>query len=209
MQLRSDSFHPYAHLASRLAFAEYDPGAHARLAGNRNPHLAWSNFPKETKSFAVLCYDPDVPSEGSRVNREGMTVPIDLRRVDFFHWVLCDLPPTVKSIAEGSHSDAVTPRGKPVGKSPSGGLQGLNDYTGWFASDLEMRGDYAGYDGPCPPWNDERVHGYRFSVFALDVPTLGLSGRFTGHDVRRAMAGHILEEATQIGVYAIYPGAKL
>ena len=209
MQLRSDSFHPYAQLDSRLAFAEYDPGTHVRLAKNRNPHLAWSNFPKETQSFAVLCWDPDVPSEGSRVNREGMTVPIDLRRVDFFHWVLVDLPVTCRSIAEGSHSDGVTPRGKALGRSASGGLQGLNDYTGWFASDLEMRGDYAGYDGPCPPWNDERVHGYRFTVYALDVPSLGLSGRFGGQDVRRAMAGHVLAEAQILGIYAIYPGAKL
>ena len=209
MQLRSDSFNPYARLEARLAFAEYDPSNHVRLAGNRNPHLAWSNFPKETQSFAVLCYDPDAPSEGSRVNREGTTVPIDLRRIDFFHWVLCDLPPTTRAIKEGAYSDGVTTRGKAVGKSSHGGIQGLNDYTSWFANDVDMRGDYGGYDGPCPPWNDERVHGYRFTVYALDVPTLKLQGRFTGQDVRAAMVGHILAEATMIGIYAIYPGARL
>jgi hypothetical protein len=70
-----------------------------------------------------------------------------------------------------------------------------------------MSGTYGGYDGPCPPFNDARVHGYRFAVYALDVPTLGLSGAFTGDDVRRAMAGHVLAEAKILGTYAIHPGA--
>jgi hypothetical protein len=41
--------------------------------------------------------------------------------------------------------------------------QGVNDYTGWFANDPDMAGEYYGYDGPCPPWNDERVHTYVFT----------------------------------------------
>ena len=32
-----------------------------------------------------------------------------------------------------------------------------------------MSGDYFGYDGPCPPWNDSIVHHYVFTVYALDV----------------------------------------
>ena len=47
----------------------------------------------------------------------------------------------------------------------------------------------------------------KFAVYALDVPTLGLSGAFTGADVRRAMAGHVLAEAKLLGTYAIHPGA--
>jgi len=209
MQLRSDSFYPYARLDISLAFTQYDPSTHVRMGGNRNPHLAWNDVPKDTKSFALLCWDIDVPSEASRVNREGMTVPIDLKRAEFFHWVLCDLPADLRSIPEGAHSDGITPRGKKVGATPQGGLQGLNDYTGWFANDDDMRGEYGGYDGPGPPWNDERVHGYRFGLYALDVPSLGLSGRFTGYDVRKAMQGHVLEHTLMVGVYAIYPGAKL
>src|SRR3546814_13406313 len=30
-----------------------------------------------------------------------------------------------------------------------------------------MEGRYLGYDGPCPPWNDERVHRYHFEVIAM------------------------------------------
>ena len=42
-----------------------------------------------------------------------------------------------------------------------------------------MSGDYFGYDGPCPPWNDALVHRYVFTLYALDVATLGLQGPFT------------------------------
>ena len=61
-----------------------------------------------------------------------------------------------------------------------GAKQGINDFTGWFAGDAAMSGDYYGYDGPCPPWNDDLLHHYHFRVYALDVPTLGISGRFDG-----------------------------
>lgn len=203
MHLRSSSFRPYDFLDPRLAFATADPKTHARLSGNRNPHLEWFDVPAETRSFAVLCWDVDVPSEGSMVNREGVTVPLDLPRADFFHWVVCDLPAELREIDEGAHSDGVVAHGKPLGPSASGGVQGLNDYTGWFAGDAEMKGNYAGYDGPGPPWNDERVHGYRFAVYALDVAKLGMGGGFTGPDLRIAMEGHVLAKGEIIGLYAI------
>ena len=68
-----------------------------------------------------------------------------------------------------------------------------------------MAGNYGGYDGPCPPWNDTRMHGYRFTIYALDVASLGLSGAFTGHQVREAMKGHILAEASITGLYNLSP----
>ena len=40
MQLRSDSFYPYARLDISLAFTQYDPSTHVRMGGNRNPHLS-------------------------------------------------------------------------------------------------------------------------------------------------------------------------
>jgi Raf kinase inhibitor-like YbhB/YbcL family protein len=207
VHLRSDSFHPYAALDPRLAFGAHDPVHTFRLSHNRNPHLAWSDVPAGTRSFALLCWDPDVPSRADDVNQAGKTVPLDLPRVTFHHWVVVDLPADLREIAEGSHSDGIVPRGKPIGPTPAGGQTGQNDYTGWFAADPDMSGTYGGYDGPCPPFNDTRVHGYRFAVYALDVPTLGLSGAFTGDEVRRAMAGHVLAEAKILGTYAIHPGA--
>ena len=208
MHVRSDSFKPYDTLDTRLCFAEHDPATHVTLSPNRNPHLAWSGVPEGTKSFALICYDPEVPSAGDDVNQEGRTVPLDLPRVDFFHWVVADLPASLREIAEGSHSDGVTARGKPAGPTPDGGVQGLNDYTGWFAGDADMGGDYCGYDGPCPPWNDERVHAYRFQIYAVDVVSLGLSGTFSGAELREALKGHVLAMGEVVGLYHINPDAK-
>ncbi len=205
MHLRSDSITPWSHIHPRLAFCAFDENTHVTLAANRSPHLAWSGAPEGTRSFALICVDGNVPSEGSRVNREGVTVPIDLPRVDFFHWVVADLPAGLSELAEGRHSEGVTPRGKAPGPTPDGGVQGINDYTGWFASDPDMSGDYGGYDGPCPPWNDERMHAYRFVIYALDVETLGLSGSFTGADLRAAMVGHVLDSAELVALYTLNP----
>jgi phosphatidylethanolamine-binding protein (PEBP) family uncharacterized protein len=207
MHLRSDSFKPYDFLHPDFAFGRYDAASHVTLAGNRNPHLAWSEVPAGTRSFALICFDPDVPSRGDDVNREDRTVPLDLPRVDFFHWVVADLPAELRAIAAGSHSAGVTPRGKAPAATPDGGLTGLNDYTGWFSEDPDMRGAYAGYDGPGPPWNDERVHGYRFCLYALDVPSVGLAGAFDGHALRKAIAGHVLASAELVALYAINPDA--
>jgi hypothetical protein len=157
----------------------------------------------------LLCHDPDVPSRGDDVNQEGRSVPASLPRVDFFHWVLIDLPATVDCIKEGEFSKGATARGKPGPQAAHGSRQGVNNYTDWFAGDNDMRGDYYGYDGPCPPWNDEIVHHYVFTVFALDVDKLAVSGRFNGGDVRSAMAGHVLAEASITGLYTLNPTVKL
>ncbi|MCO4746111.1 MAG: YbhB/YbcL family Raf kinase inhibitor-like protein [Proteobacteria bacterium] len=207
MQLESESFKPYHRFDERLAFGKHDAEAHFAFAGNKNPHLRWSDAPEGTKSFAILCWDPDVPSVGDDVNQEGKTVPLTLPRVDFFHWVVCDLPASLREIAEGSHSEGITAKGKPAGATPDGGKQGQNDYTNWFAGHPDMGGTYCGYDGMAPPWNDERVHGYRFGIYALDVESLDLSGAFTGNELRRAMAHHVLDAQILIGTYAINPDA--
>ena len=61
--------------------------------------------PAGTRSFAIICHDPDVPSQGDDVNQEGRVVPATLPRVDFFHWVLVDLPPEeAKHIPEVCYS---------------------------------------------------------------------------------------------------------
>ena len=206
MEIRSESFPNDGPIPGEFAFCVPAEEGHVAMAPNRNPHLAWSGAPEGTKSYAIICHDPDVPSKGDDVNQEGKTVPKDLPRVDFFHWVLVDIPTSVISIAAGSHSDSVTPRGKIPGAAPAKqGVQGINDYTGWFAGDADMKGDYGGYDGPCPPWNDELLHHYHFTIYALDVDSLGLSGSFTGQQAREAMDGHVLGKASWVGTYTLNP----
>jgi Raf kinase inhibitor-like YbhB/YbcL family protein len=134
-------------------------------------------------------------------------VSADLPRADFYHWVLYDIDPNITEIAAGAASDAVTPKGKSADQTPVG-VTGVNDYTSWFAGDPDMGGSYCGYDGMGPPWNDERMHGYRFRVYALDVPSLGLSGAFAGPDVFGAMKGRVLARAEIVGLYAINPNPR-
>jgi len=187
------------------AFAVIDDTTHVALSANRNPHLAWLDAPAGTQSFAIVCYDLDVPSRGDDVNQEGREVPADLPRVDFYHWTLWNIPASVTSIAEGSQADGVVARGK-SGPDAQGGMQhGLNDYTGWFAGDADMGGDYFGYDGPCPPWNDALLHRYVFAVHALNVNTLDMQGDYSGANVRAAIERHSLAKAEIVTTYTLNP----
>ena len=186
------------------AFCVPAASGHVTLAPNRNPRVSWSGAPPRTRSYALLCVDADAPTVPDNVNKEGVTVPASLPRADFSHWVLVDIPPTVTEIAEGADADGVVARGKPLGNTAYG-VRGRNDYTGWFAGDADMAGTYGGYDGPCPPWNDERVHRYTFTIYALDVDSLGLSGDFGLAEVRDAITGHVLAAASQSGTYTLNP----
>jgi len=213
MKIWSDSFTDGGLIPPECAFAVIDPVAHVRLSANRNPHLAWDDVPSGTQSLILFCHDVDAPSVGTDVNKEGRVVPDELPRSDFYHWILVDIPVALRTLAEGKFSELVTPHGKPGPLLPftiKNGTehqlrQGVNDYTGWFAHDPDMAGEYYGYDGPCPPWNDLRPHTYLFSIYALDVPRLALEGRFTGPEARLAIRGHILDEAQMFGVYTLNP----
>lgn len=173
------------------------------FSDNLNPHLAWSEVPAGTRSFALICHDFDVPSRGDDVNQADREVPEDLPRVDFFHWVMVDLPASLTEIAEGEFSRGFTARGKSGPATLHGARHGLNDYTGWFAGDAERSGNYFGYDGPFPPFNDSLVHHYVFTVYALDVARAPIEGMFTGAQARAAIYPHVLAEAMHSGTYTL------
>ncbi len=205
MKIISNSITEGRPVPGENAFCVPDPGNHVAFAPNRNPHLAWSGLPEGTRSLVLICHDPDVPSRPDDVNREGRVVPADLPRVDFTHWVLVDLDPGKGEIAEGEFSSGVTARGKDGPEGPGGTRQGVNNYTEWFAGDQSMAGDYYGYDGPCPPWNDAIVHHYVFTLYALDVDRCPVEGRFGRQEVLDAIRGHVLGEAAITGTYSLNP----
>jgi Raf kinase inhibitor-like YbhB/YbcL family protein len=66
-----------------------------------SPVLSWTGAPQNTKSYALICDDPDAPM--------GTWV----------HWVYYDIPPSVNSLPEGVSSDA---------KPSPGGTHGKNDF---------------------------------------------------------------------------------
>jgi Raf kinase inhibitor-like YbhB/YbcL family protein len=204
MRLEIPSFDDGGPIPAEFAFCAADPAKHAVFSSNRNPEVRWSDLPDGTRSLALLCHDPDVPARPDDVNQEGRAVPVDLPRVDFTHWVLVDIDPSLGGIPAGADSDAVTPQGKPGGATGYG-IRGRNDYTGWFAGDTVMGGVYHGYDGPCPPWNDERLHHYVFTLYALGCPALTLGGDFGRPEVLAAIEGNVLDQATWTGTYTLNP----
>ena len=203
MKLHSQSIRDQETIPGDHAFCIPHDKTRVCLGKNLSPHLSWSDAPAGTQSFAIFCVDPDVPSVGDNVNVEGREVSADLPRVDFYHWVLIDLPASVNAVEAGQFSSEVTPCGKAGPGAPLGARQGVNDYTAWFAADPDMRGDYYGYDGPCPPWNDLRVHRYMYTVYALDIAKLPIEGKFTGAQALEAMKGHILGQAGISGTYTL------
>ena len=50
---------------------------------NISPELSWSEYPPETKSFVLICYDPDSPSK------------------NFIHWAVANIPAGIDNIKEG------------------------------------------------------------------------------------------------------------
>ncbi len=93
------------------------------------------------------------------------------------HWVYVDLPSTVSSLPEALPSDE---------KPRLGGTQGRNDFR------------RIGYGGPCPPGG---THRYVFTLYALDRE-LGLRPGALKSDVVEAMRGHVVAEATLVGLYS-------
>ena len=205
MKLTSQSFSDGGRIPAECCFCVPDASSHINLGPNRNPQLEWSDLPMGTKSLAIVCHDRDVPSKPDDVNQEGRTIASSLPRIDFYHWILVDLDPHSGPIAAGEFSDGVTVKGKSGPQAPREARQGINDYTAWFASTEEMKGDYYGYDGPCPPWNDTIPHHYVFTLYALDVEKLGVSGSFRAAEALNAMKGHVLGETTLTGVYSLNP----
>ena len=66
-----------------------------------SPPLEWSGSPAGTKSFALICDDPDAPM--------GTWV----------HWVIYEIPSATTMLAEGIFREK---------ELPGGGIQGINDF---------------------------------------------------------------------------------
>jgi Raf kinase inhibitor-like YbhB/YbcL family protein len=96
---------------------------------------------------------------------------------DWLHWLVIDIPSGAHELPEGASR---------TGAMPAGALE------------LGNTGGRAGYGGPQPPAGSG-PHDYEVTVFALDVPRLGVHADASLEDVRAAMQGHVLDQATLTG----------
>jgi len=165
--------------------------------GDESPGITWSPGPPGTKSYVLIMVDPDVVKNLSLMNKPGVTIPVAAPRMNIYHWELIDIPATVTTLPPGADGNGFVRGGKPPGPSTFG-IRGTNDYWPYFnkrpGAPAAMKGPYAGFDGPCPPANDLKVHDYKFEVFALNVAKLPLSGQFFAPAVLKAIHGHVLAE---------------
>ncbi len=125
---------------------------------NVSPPLAWTDPPVGTKSFALISDDPDAPV--------GTWV----------HWVVYNVPPSVRQLPDAFPSDKAR---------PDGTRQGLTDFG------------RIGYGGPCPP---SGTHRYFFKLYALDT-VLSLPPGATKAKLEEAMQGYTLSQAQLVGTY--------
>jgi len=100
----------------------------------------------------------------------------DAGEKSWVHWIVFNIPATTTELPEGVQSDSFT--------------CGITDF-------YYMRNGIWQYCGPCPP---SGTHNYHFTLYALNT-TLHLGTDITKEDLTQAMAGHILEQTTLIGLY--------
>ncbi|TWT67567.1 putative kinase inhibitor protein [Allorhodopirellula solitaria] len=71
------------------------PSQYTGVGDDVSPPLQWSDVPENTKSFALICDDPDAPSRANP-RPEGPWV----------HWVIYNLAADRRSLPEGVDSAA-------------------------------------------------------------------------------------------------------
>lgn len=210
LKLKVDSIKSGGMIPTRYAFCQAAAKDHAGPGADISPPISWSKGPKGTQSYAIIMNDTDSPKTNrDKINKEGMTVPSTSERQTFYHWVLVDIPANVRSLKKGADSTGRVAHGKTAPAAV--GTHGMNMFNMVFAANDAMKGKYFGYDGPCPPWNDDNVHHYHFFVYALSVKSLGLPADFDGPAAMEAMKGKVLAEGKFDAVYTTNPakGAKV
>jgi Raf kinase inhibitor-like YbhB/YbcL family protein len=174
-------------IAEKFAYCAPDGAGKTKKAPNVSPQLSWIGAPKGTKSFAIVVVDPDVPAKFDDANQEGKTIAEDFARQNFYHWLLVDIPADVFAIPEGE------------GKKFKNGIALINDFAG--GKNLP---EFMGYDGPCPPWNDVRLHHYHFIVYALDIANLDIKSNLASREAIAKIEQHALAKGEIVGTYSNY-----
>jgi len=146
-------------VSTAFADGESIPVKYTCDGDNVSPPLQWGNLPEGTQSLALIVDDPDAPSG------------------EFVHWVLYDLPPTLRGLPEGVSTDE---------RPSQGGTNGKNG------------ANVSGYTGPCPP---SGAHRYFFRLYALDY-RLDASPGLSKSQLLQGMEGDVLAQGELMGTYS-------
>ena len=119
LQLKSSSFENL----------EKIPQKHNGEGSDVSPALQWTNVPGDTKSFAIICHDPDAPL-------------ISPGTYGFVHWVLYNIPASVTELPEATKDYTAGTNDAPkegyMGPMPPQG-HGTHHYFFWIlALDKEL-----------------------------------------------------------------------
>jgi len=177
----------------------------AATAHDISPAVSWSAGPPGTQSYVLIMSDPDVPADMSLINKPGVTIAADAPRMTLVHWVLVDIPSSIRHLKRGAESAGFEEKGKPVGATDHG-IRGANAYSNFYPEGSPLAGPRGGFDGPCTPSNDQIAHHYVTTVYALDIKSLGLSGVFFADAALAKMQGHILAQGQVTALYGTGAG---
>ena len=147
--------------SSAFTHGSFIPTKYTCYGDDVSPPLFWINPPEGTKSLVLIMYDPDAPL------------------ATFVHWILYNIPATLKSLPEN-----IPKKGVVLGI----GVQGRNDFNS------------IGYRGPCPP-KGHPPHRYFFALHALSVETIDPQPGATADYLLKAMKGRVLGYAILMGLY--------
>lgn len=136
------------------------PVRHTCDGQDLSPALHWTNPPPGTAAFALVCHDPDAPAG------------------DWVHWLIYNLPDTMRALPEG-----VPPDPEPGW----GSLQGRNDFG------------RLGYGGPCPP--PGKPHRYHFVLYALKSRDYIVKPAMTRDEFIAVIRDHIIAQTELVGTY--------
>lgn len=136
-----------------------------------SPRLTWTQSPAGTKSFALICDDPDAPS----AKKPGPE--------PWVHWVIYNIPANVTELPDGVER-------KPQPAQVPNARQGKNSWPS----------DNVGYRGPMPP-PGSGPHRYFFKLYALDCELKTPPGEATKATILSAMRDHVLADTQLVGTY--------
>lgn len=133
---------------------------------NRSFPIEITDVPEHAKSLALVFVDFD-------------SIPVC--GFCWIHWLACDIPANTQLIPEHASFEQSVPM-----------VQGSNSDWSRMAGGSTNPLVYCRYAGPYPP---DKTHVYTLTVYALDCESLGLEEGYLLNDMRKTMAGHVIDRA--------------